>query len=976
MRKFHRHINLRDNCTAPIVVFLAFALSPLAVCYAGEAAFKKVDPSDPMTAEQPGTPTGVDVAQVNGPAQPAASSDAAARSETSKDNADQLQDIVVTGSRITRDGFQAPTPVTVVTAADIEAAAAVNVGAYLNQLPSLNNSNTPATARQLIGGSLAGANLLNLRDLGTNRTLVLLDGRRVSPSFLTGEVDVNTIPTALIQRVDIVTGGASAAWGSDAVAGVVNFVLDTKFTGLQLEAQGGATTHGDAGNGSGSIAYGTGFADDRGHFEIAADYSEMGTAIAGDRDWFRGYKLLVNPAFAPGNGQPARLILPNTSLLDTAGGLVPSGPLRGLQFGANGQPLPTPFNFGSVLSGNLVSGSTDADDPARVNQLVAPFSQGNVFMHANFKATERVSVFGEFSYGDSHSTNLATSFFSANPKVAIDNAFLPVSVQTQMLAAGVSSIPIASSYLNLGLAEGINDRSAMRYTGGFNAVLTDRWSVDGYLQRGVSRIQNAAVDDVQPARLANAFDSVIDPATGNPVCRSTLAAPGNGCVPLNPFGTATPNTLQSSYLFGTSDQHTEIAQNVASLTAHGEPFSVPAGRVSVAFGGEYRRDSAVNTANAASIAKSFLVGNYQPFEGAVNVQEGFGEILVPVLKDSAIGKELNLNGAARITDYSVSGTVNTWKLGATFKPIDDVTLRVTRSRDIRAPSLSELFLGGSVTRSNVTDPSQGNAPVNFLDVTSGNINLKPEIARTLTAGIVFQPHWLAGLNASIDFYDIKIADAIGISSVQEIVNECYAGDTKFCSLITRDISGTIQQINVAPVNQQVENARGVDLEAAYRVALWGGSFTFRALLDYVDELNIEGPGVSINAADEVGDNLGALQGEPRWRGLATAAYDSGRWSLQLKERFIGASKIESSYGPLDVNLNDVPAIFYTDVFAAYTPLHDHRNVQLFLAVDNLFDRAPPVVVSQDSLDVISIGTNVVVYDTLGRMLRAGFRVKF
>ena len=372
----------------------------------------------------------------------------------------------------------------------------------------------------------------------------------------------------------------------------------------------------------------------------------------------------------------------------------------------------------------------------------------------------------------------------------------------------------------------------------------------------------------------------------------------------------------------------------------------------------------------------YLVGNYQPFKGAVNVREGFGEILVPLLKDSSIGKELNFNAAARLTDYSVSGNVNTWKLGATYKPVEDITLRVTRSRDIRAPSLSELFLGGSVVRSNVTDPSQNNAPVNFLEVTSGNLNLKPEIARTLTAGIVFQPGWAPGLSASIDFYNIQIADAIATSSVQEIVNQCYLGDPKFCSLITRDATGTIQQINDVPVNQQSENASGVGFEASYRMPLWRGNFTLRALLDYVDKLNIETGTSEINAADEVGNNLGALQGEPRWRGLAMAAYDLDQWSFQLKERFIGASKIEADYGLLGVNLNNVPAVFYTDAFAAYTLPSGQGAVQLFVAVDNLFDKAPPIVVSQDGLDVISIGTNVVVYDTLGRMIRAGFRVKF
>ena len=267
-------------------------------------------------------------------------------------------DIVVTGSRLVRNGAQAPTPVSVVTGAEIARSAPVTVADYVNQLPALSGSSTPRTPQSSVGAATGGANLLNLRNLGPNRTLVLLDGRRTTPSFLTGVVDINTLPTALIKRVDVVTGGASASYGSDAVSGVVNFILDTKFTGVSGNIQSGISTRGDSASYNASLSAGTGFADGRGHVIVSGSYAKQEAAFLDGRGWYKAYKIFANPAFVAGNGQPARLILPNTTLNTTDYGLIGTGPLRGTAFDVNGNVATTNFPFGPITSGFFQSGGT------------------------------------------------------------------------------------------------------------------------------------------------------------------------------------------------------------------------------------------------------------------------------------------------------------------------------------------------------------------------------------------------------------------------------------------------------------------------------------------------------------------------------------------------------------------------------------------------------------------------------------------
>lgn len=892
-------------------------------------------------------------------------------------------ELVVTGTRIQRDGFEAPTPVSVITEAQIQQSAPTNIADYVNQLPAVQGGETPRTPRGNLAAGNAGANFLSLRNLGPTRTLVLLNGRRVTPSNVTGSVDVNVLPSSLVSRVDVVTGGASAAWGSDAVAGVVNFVLDTKFTGLKGKVQAGVTTEGDAGSVDAELSYGAAFAEDRGRIIVSGRYTKSEPAYFARRDWYNAYKIYPNPQAATA-GQPARLIAPWSSLLITDNGLVASGPLRGYYFDANGNLAGTNFAFPPIVSG-IYGGGSEAiyrtlADQSRYGQASVPVEQKSIFGRASFDVASGIQVFAEGSWNTSQtSTPIANFFRTGNTAIAIDNFYLPGQVRTAMGLAGVTALPLSTSNVKLGVLQSAIHRENIRGLVGVEGSFGGGWNFGLSYQYGQTDVEIRSPQNPRPARYALAVDAVADPA--NPtqaICRSTLTTPGNGCVAINPFGSQPLTAAQAAYVLGNSMQDLTYRQTVLSGHIGGDLFQLPAGPVSLAAGAEYRTERAEATTDDVSQANGYYAGNYKPFNGRYNVKEAFAEIGLPVLKDSALGRSLDLNAAARVTDYSTSGSVVTWKGGFTYRPIQDVEFRLTRSRDIRAPNLNELFLAGTVQTSNVSDPFNGGANAQFLLTTRGNLGLQPEEADTLTFGVVVRPTFLPGFAFSVDYYDIKINGAIATNSAQFVVNRCAAGEASFCSQITRNAANQITGITLQPFNTRSEVARGIDIEASYRTDVGAGSLELRGLANYTDRLAIISTSNTIERAGEVGNNVGAAEGVPSWRALATATYNLDPVTVQLKGRFIGASKMDRQWGPADVNLNNVPSVFYLDAYAGFKVGEQRSGAggEFFIAADNLLNKAPPVVAPQDNSNLVSSGTNVFLYDILGTTLRAGFRFTF
>jgi len=896
--------------------------------------------------------------------------------------------ITVTGTRLQTSGFDAPTPVSVINEEQLQRAAPTRISDFVNQLPALAGSNTPRTNKGLIGNGIVGANLLNLRNLGVSRTLVLLNGKRVTPTTLTGAVDVNTLPTSLVNRVDVVTGGASAAWGSDAVAGVVNFVLDTKFEGLKMDAQAGISGEGDASNRSLGASFGTSFADGKGHVVFSGQYTRDGQALYASRKWFKGYKFVPNP-LAGTAGQPTFVVAPWAAQLANNTGVVISGPLKGYYFGDDGSLAGTNFPTAGI-AGNFYSGDKAVFDrlydQSKFQQASIPSEQYTLFGHASYDFSDSVSLFAEASFADNKNRSRQANYTRVGANgitVARDNFYMPAAVRTAMVNANLTALPVNIFNSKLGYIDYGTHRKNYRGLIGLEGELGNGWKWDVYYQNGKLKSAIVADDMPIPGNYNLAIDVVDNPAKpGSPICRSTLTNPADGCLPLNPFGSVVPGDSVLAYVTGQSRQDLTYKQQVAAMNLSGSLFALPAGDVSFAIGAEYRKESAKAVADPISQASRFWAGNFKGFTGKFNAKEAYVELGVPVLQDSALGKSLDINLAGRITDYSVSGTVKTWKAGFSYAPVDGVDFRLTRSRDIRAPNLQELFQPGLVSNVAIFDPFRANENYRMFQTQSGNLDLKPEAADTLTFGVVLSPGFLPGFRASVDYYDIKIKGAIATNTSQFIINQCAAGIQLFCNAITRAAPiapatvGLITAINLKPFNARSERAKGIDFEVSYTRPVGDSTLDFRVLANYVKTLSIdvlESP-LPITRAGEVSNNTGAAEGVPHWRGTASVTYDSPGFVGQLKGRYIGSGIFDDVYTPAIVDRNSVGSVFYLDAYMAFK-IGEERKSEFFLGVDNVFNKAPPIVSPNDNSNTVASGTNVFLYDVLGRYFKAGFRFK-
>lgn len=913
--------------------------------------------------------------------------DEAASDEASAPGAES--DIVVSGSRIVRDGYEAPTPTSVIGAAEIATKAPANLADFVNELPSLGGSTSPRANVASLSTGIIGINALNLRNLGSNRTLILLDGQRVAASTLTGLVDINTLPQALVKRVDVVTGGVSASWGSDAVTGVVNFILDKDFSGLKATAQGGVTTYGDGENYNFSVAAGTGFADGRGHVVVSGEIAHnAGIRGIGDRDWYNGAKLFTNPAYTPTNGQPQLLVSPNAGFATaTPGGIITSGPLRGTYFGPGGTP--TQFNYGSIVSGNfMVGGDWAYADFAKSGDIDPRLNRQSAFGHVSYEATDNVELFAQLSYNRA-ATRVAslTQFNFGNITIQPDNAFIPASI------AGRVTAPFSLGTLNedLGPAIATSRRSSWRGVigakGDFDA-LGSNWNWDVYALRSVNRTYTDGLVSINQ-RYRDAIDSVRG-ANGAIVCRVTLTNPNSGCVPYNIFGTGVVSQAARDYVLGTTWGRNKLTQSVFAGTLRGEPFSTWAGPVSIATGVEHRREAVSGTNDPLSSTRSYFAGNFLASTGSYNVTEGFFETVIPLAADTSFAKSLDLTGGVRATDYSTSGFVATWKVGLAWSPIDDLSFRFTRSRDIRAPNLAELFQSGQSSTTTILDPFRANASTTLFQITSGNLDLKPEKADSLGLGVVFKPRFLPGLAASVDYYEIRIKDAISTVNAASIVNQCFLGNADFCSQITRSTTSPlvpppITSVAVLPVNVAKQVARGLDFEASYRTQVFGGNLTLRGLATrYLENSTDDGITPRTDTVGTNGTNGTLRNSLPKWRYLASIGWDGDPGSFSVTARGFSSGVYNTSYiectascptstaANMTINNNHIPGAIYFDASGSVklTP-----QLEAFVSVDNILNRDPEQVAFGPSVGAAPLSVNPLLYDVLGRNFRFGVRFK-
>ena len=898
---------------------------------------------------------------------------------------DEEGPIVVTGSRVAT-GLRAPTPVMVVGEAAIEQRAAGTLGEVLQQIPSFGPSDSPNTA----GVTSRGGGQINpdLRGLGSTRTLVLVNGRRHVPTAATGSVDIKVIPTLLVEQVEVVTGGASAAYGSDAVSGVVNFILKDRIDGIEATVQAGISEQGDGAERRASLAGGLTFAGGKGRLVAGVDYLDIGFIGSQlTRDWGRKEVGLVTNGQFAANGLPNFIIAENVhSANTTPGGLIVSGPLRGIAFGPGGTTYN--YNFGQVFGSTMIGGSGQFDNENILAYLGTPTTSINGLAKLEYELTDDLEFQLELSGG--YSEVLGASQESrdrGNLVIRRDNAFLPDSVRQQMTALNLQTITIGRVSYDTGKIKLDRDNKHVRGVVGFNGSFSDDWKWDAYYQYGRNEYDLAfGPNNRRQAEYALAVDAVRAP-DGSIVCRSTLTSPGNGCIPVNVLGNG---SLQlNDYVFGSALFELVTTQHVGAANVQGEPFSTWAGPVSVAFGAEYRRDRAVGTTDPLSQKLNpngslggWILGNQLPLQGTVKVWEVYAEGLVPLASGMPLAEEFNLNGAVRRTNYSTSGVVWSWKAGATYKPVDDIRFRVTRSRDIRAPNISELFENGGSSNTNVFDKVLGQS-IQVRELNQGNPNLQPEIARTWTGGAVFQPSFVPRLAFSVDYFDIKIGDAIGTLGAPTLVNGCNDGNDVFCQSITFNPDGTIAFVTNTRLNLASVKTTGFDFELTYgyRPQWLDGGINLRVLATRTTELSFSNPN---GVQDRLGQvsNVFRTPGVPKWSGNASINYEDDHFNLGLQARYVGKGKFgtiltEGAGARNTVNDNHVPAYVYLTLSTAYRfDLGDDRSMQLFAVVNNLLDTDPPFIPSGAAGGANESSTNPAFYDVIGRFFRFGARFNF
>lgn len=903
--------------------------------------------------------------------------------------ASDLTEIVVTASRVQRSGFTAPTPVTVIGVEQIEARAAVNVADIINEIPSFRPTQTPQA--RAINGAF-GANFVDLRGLGTVRTLVLIDGHRHVPATTLGEVDLNVIPSSLVERIDVVTGGASAAWGSDAVAGVVNLLLKDKLEGITTNLSYGATDKGDDKSYNASFGAGNSFADGRGHIIVGVEYDKIG-GVGNNlyaRDWSaQRWGTVTLPANrAP--GLPSRYLSPDVHFSNVlaAGGVITGGPLVNTTFLPDGTPVP--FRVGSIIAGNQMVGGDNQDMTfASGLNIFNPVRRNAELVRVSFDVTPTLNVYAELNAGNTDQRSLSAGRLNQPPPsgltIKIDNAFMPTALRNSMVTAGVTTVPFGRFDSEIGRYKQHNYRSTENGLVGFKGELGGSWKWNGYYMNGANKSTADVLNMTLTPNYLAAIDAVV--VGGQIVCRPgpALAAADPGCVPYNVFGVGAPSAAAQAYVTNVSHTETYNREQVAALNFQGEPLSIWAGPVSLATGVEWRKDSTQVTVDANQQASRNDFGNAKAIAGQQSVKEVYLETVAPLIKDLSFVKSMEVQAAARRTDYSLAGQVTTWKLGTTISDASgQVTLRGTKSRDIRAPNLQELYGAATSTTGQIRNPATGISSLTET-LTSGSTTLKPEEADTLTYGIVLSPNFVPGLRLSADYYQIDIAGVITTIQSQDIVNRCYAGAANLCALVLTN-TGTaspnfpnttvITKVLNTSLNLNRLKTSGWDIEASYRVPLdsmhMPGDLSIRLLGTRVFDL------ITIDAAGPVDR---AKQTVPFWSGTFSANYALGRFSSNLTVRYIGETAIDTQlvgpdnpiYSPTlsnSININERPAVYYADLSAQYTIREEgDSKVTLYGVVNNMFDKDPP----------LGGGVNLTaasLYDLAGRFFRVGVRAQF
>lgn len=927
-----------------------------------------------------------------------------------------IEQVTVTGSRITRPGLTSPVPVTSIDMEELEVLGPGTLMDGLDALPQFLASATLADTENYGNGGYLGAggqSQLNMRGMGVNRTLVLINNRRQPATSRNGSFDVSMLPQILVSRTEVVTGGASAAYGSDAVAGVTNFIVNEQFEGFEANLQGGLTELGDAENLRASFGAGTTIGT-KGHLVLGVEgYRSAGVPNIYGRDWWKAWCNLDMGV----NATPRRVLVENCqNRTQTYGGFISSGPLVGTMFLEDGSPAM--FQNGSILdaaaitglSRNTIAGNSAGGDGgqfATEQQRRASQERASIFANYRHEFSEKLSGSVSAMYGYSFIDNERIGYFLFGqwaPTIYSGNPYLPPEIQDAMTAANVESFalqkrPIPRDSLH-------NSRSPLTtdlltVSTSLEGKLNNGWNWNWYYQWGETNrdvdLYGARVD-----RLYRAIDAVRHPATNAIVCASTLLYPDDGCKPLNVFGIGNASQDALDYVHDKMFTDSRVRQQATEFVLNGEVWDgFGAGPVFLAVGGNWRRDSIdqlsgdpLNTPpppDGSGPVSSFdengqrmyrgLPAVYEKtgividrvgaasFSGEVDVWEAFAETIVPLVRDKRFMDHVEGSLAVRHTDYELSGQVQSWKVGISWAINEELRLRLTRSRDIRAGNLSEMF-DTTQLWAFMNDPWNPTADrYTVKQINGGNPEVNPERANTLTYGFVYQPQWLPGAAFTMDYYDIRIAEAISTIGAQRIVDYCYQQNI-FCDQIDFGSGGSgrpgdmIESVDNTTLNVGEARTRGIDYELSYRTPVTWFNRSDNLSLRVIASRLLEATITPFDSPTTSTLGSGELQ---KVHATFMASYMTGPLSLTWSTRWVSDAVQDPAWvSGIDVDNNRIPSHHLSNLRLNWNlGAIGSAETNAYLSVNNVFDRNPGDLRGFSGI-----------YDFLGRHYTMGVRVKF
>ena len=923
-----------------------------------------------------------------------------------------IEEVVVTGSRIKRSSFTASSPVATLGAEQISISNTINMESLLNTLPQAipgfdRTSNNPGN----------GTATVNLRGLGTNRTLVLIDGKRVVPTTAGGAVDINTIPAAMIERVEVLTGGASAIYGSDAVAGVVNFIFKDDFEGVVIDTGYEATEKGDAELFSTDITIGGNFADGRGNAIVNFHYTDRQDLFQGDRDFstfaqFDDTDANGNPILIDGGSSG----IPGLSIFSGAlGGFSPDS--FGVTFDPDGSIRP--FETGEV---------NDFYNYAPVNYIQLPQERYQTTAKINYGLTEDINLYGRVMFTSSSvPQQLApTPIFQTAEFTIDDSPFLSSQAQTVLSDAfgsgtdtdgdGIDDTGTAflrRRLLEVGPRIAESDFSSFQIQVGVEGDINDDWSFDIYAQTGEVELAEIQAGNVNRDRFQQALLLDLDADPTGATCTDTGSNGATvGCSGLNVFGQGNISENAAEFLRVATNANavfdqTTIGASVSGST--GENFKFPSGgSIGIAAGYEYI-DYQFDFKPSQDLATGTIAGfSGQPaIAGGYDVTSFFGEIYLPILEGVQGAESLDAELAFRQSDYSSVGNVSSMKLAASWAPVEDVRFRVSFNEAVRAPNIGELFTPPSEGFPGATDPcassldpsdaataaicSATGVPASALGtpaidlpagqvraIFGGNPNLAEEEAETFTYGIVWQPSQeaLEGFSLSVDYFDIEIEEAVGVfgGGANNVLSICYDPSnpnggvgSQFCNAISRRADGTIDFVDQTSANSAVTTLKGWDVIGEYVTEAWGGIVDVRYVGTVTDEADFT-PFIGAETLECAGTfGLDCGEPTPEYKHRMTFGYTRDEWSAQLTWRLIG--EVDDDDDTTTYFVETVDTQHYLDFAGSYS-FNDTYSVTV--GIDNLLDEEPPIIGDNQE----QANTYPATYDVFGRTYFVRFRAAF